>query len=132
MQGFIGCTKGFLATWNDKTRVLYDDFTRGIYEGNILPNYKFEVMQYDDNRNVVHQQYQGVWLISDNGYLCWSTTVLPLKESSSSTHLLFYEWIESIRKDIECAFGILKGTFCILKYGMIFGSVKHCDSLYVF
>ena len=32
--------------------------------------------------------------------------------------------------DIECAFGILKGMFCILKYGLIFQHVKNCDILF--
>ena len=39
MREFIGCTKGFPATWNDKTTVLYDKLTRGIYMGDILPTY---------------------------------------------------------------------------------------------
>ena len=94
MRELISCTKGFPVTWNDKTTVLDDTFTRGVYEVNILPNYKFELMHYDNNCNIVHQKYKGVWLISDNGYLCWSTTVQPFKGSSSFTHLLFSEWIE--------------------------------------
>ena len=35
-----------------------------------------------------------------------------------------------MRKDIECAFGILKGRFFILKYGLRFRNVKHCDMLF--
>ena len=41
----IGCTKDFPETWNDKTTVLYDDYTQGVYEANILPNYEFELLQ---------------------------------------------------------------------------------------
>ena len=43
MCEFIGCTKGFPATWNNKTTVLYDEFTRGIYNGEVLLEYKFEL-----------------------------------------------------------------------------------------
>ena len=130
MREFIGCTRGFPATWNNKTTVLYDDFTRGIYTGAILPNYEFELKEYDPEGNIVSIQYQGVWLICDNGYLNWSTTVPPFKETNSFGHLIFSKWIESMRKDIECAFGILKGCFRILKYGMRFQKVDECDMLF--
>ena len=127
---FTGCTKGFPATWNDKTTVLYDKLTRGIYTGNILPDYELELYEYDSQGNVIKVKYRGVWLISDNGYLNWSTTIPPFKETNSFGHLLFSEWVESMRKDIECAFGILKGRFRILKYGMRFHKVEHCDMLF--
>ena len=71
-----------------------------------------------------------MWLSSDNGYLNWSTTVPPFKETDSFVHLMFSEWVEIMRKDIECAFGILKGQFCILKYGMIFQKVEECDMVF--
>ena len=35
-----------------------------------------------------------------------------------------------MRKDIECAFGILKNRFQIFKYGMRFQSVENCDKLF--
>ena len=127
---FLGCTRGFPATWNDKTTVLYDHFTRGIYNGEILSDYEFELNEYDQNGNIITVQYQGAWLICDNGYLNWSTTIPPFKQTDSFGHLLFSEWIESMQKDIECAFGILKGRFRILKYGMRFRKVEHCDMLF--
>ena len=47
MREFIGCDWDFPATWNNKTTVLYDEFTRGIYTGDILPEYEFELYEYD-------------------------------------------------------------------------------------
>ena len=131
MQKNISFTRGFPATWNDKTTVLYDQFTRGIHEGNILSNYKFELLEYDNEGNIITVKYRGVWIFSDNGYLTWSTTIPPYKQEDILTHrLLFSKWVESIRKDIECDFGILKGRFCSLKYGMRFQSVDTCDKLF--
>ena len=43
---------------------------------------------------------------------------------------MFSEWVESMQKDIECALGILKGQFCILKYVMRFQKVEQCDMLF--
>ena len=75
-------------------------------------------------------KYKGVWLLSDNGYFTWSTTIPPFKETNIFSHILFSEWVESMRKDIECAFGILKVRFRILKYGIRFQSVENCDKLF--
>ena len=130
MREFIACTKGFPATWNDKTTVLYDSLARGIYEGDILSDYEFDLLEYDSNGNIISRTYKGVWTICDNGYLNWSTTIPPFKEATSFSHLIFSEWVESMRKDIECAFGILKGRFRILKYGLRFPRVDKCDKLF--
>jgi hypothetical protein len=48
-------------------------------------------------------------LITDNGYLAWSCTIPSIKSSSSEAEIRFSQWIESLRKDVECTFGILKG-----------------------
>ena len=55
---------------------------------------------------------------------------LHLKRLNILVIFCFSKWVESMRKDIECAFGILKGHFRILKYGMIFQKVEHCDMLF--
>ena len=54
-------------------------------------------------------------------------TVPPLKKSNMRSEIRFPEWLESLRKDVECAFGILKGRWRILKYGIRFHSVENCD-----
>ena len=95
MQEFMGCNYGFPATWNDKTTVLYDEFTRDIYTGEILPGYKFEHYEYDPHGNMTTVKHQDVWLICNNGYLKWSTTIPPFKEIFFG-HLLFSEWVESM------------------------------------
>ena len=35
-----------------------------------------------------------------------------------------------MRKDVECTFGILKGRFCILRYGIQLRSIKKCDEIW--
>jgi len=45
----------------------------------------------------------------DNGYLSWSVTVPPMKAPSSVDEILWSKYLESMRKDVECCFGILKG-----------------------
>ena len=51
----------------------------------------------------------------DNGYHDWSTTIPPFKNTNLRDEIRWSEWLESMRKDVECAFGIMKGRFRILK-----------------
>ena len=36
-----------------------------------------------------------------------------------------------MRKDVECTFGILKGRFAILRYGLRFRDISRCDQLWL-
>ena len=36
-----------------------------------------------------------------------------------------------MRKDLECTFGILKGRFCILRHGLRFSKVLHCEQTWL-
>lgn len=67
----------------------------------------------------------------DNGYLSWSCTVPPVKDGLTYAVIRFSEWLESMRKDVECTFGILKGRFTILRYGLRFARIEQCDQLWL-
>ena len=56
-------------------------------------------------------------MIVDNGYLNWPSTIPPFKNPFFHWEHEFSEWLESIRKDVECTFGIMKGRFRVLKTG---------------
>jgi hypothetical protein len=114
----LATTRGHPASWNDKTVVLFDNFVRGIHDGKKLSNLQFTLFEKNPSGKVVEQKYQGCWLLADNGYLNWSTTMPPLKRSNDRREIRWSEWIESMRKDVECTFGILKGRFRILKSGI--------------
>ena len=43
------------------------------------------------------------------------TTILPMKHTCNRSGLRFSQWLESLRKGVECTFGILKGRWRILK-----------------
>jgi len=75
----LSATVSYPGRWNDKKIVLFDSFVRGIYEGSIMPNLTFELLEYDEaGINMVIKHYQGPWIIDDNKYLRWSITVPPL------------------------------------------------------
>ncbi len=54
----------------------------------------------------------------ENGYLAHSTTFTPFKTTNSRAEIRFSAWLESLRKDVACMFGILKGCCRILKSGI--------------
>ena len=41
------------------------------------------------------------------------------------------KWLESMRKDVECTFGILKGGWCILKSGIRLQGVESVDKIWL-
>ena len=74
---------------------------------------------------------KGAYVIVDNGYLEWSTTVPPLKSSCNCSELRFSQWLESMRKDVECTFGILKGRWRILKTGIRLQNMEVSDNIWL-
>ena len=93
--------------------------------------YEFELYDFDSNGNHIKMKYCGCWLLVDNGYLNWSVTVPPMKSSLLRREIRFSEWLESMRKDVECAFGILKGRWKCLKYGIRLQGHKTADQLWL-
>ena len=45
------------------------------------------------------------------------TNIPPFNNPIFNAEHLFSEWLESVRKDVECTFGIMKGRFRQLKTG---------------
>ena len=108
--------------------VYHDNFVRGIWKGHLLSNNQFELLDSNDN-NIFKVKYSGVWLLSDNGYHNWSTTIAPSKISTSADDLKLSQWIEPMRKDVECTFGILKERWRILKTGIRLKSIISADKI---
>ncbi|KAG7342481.1 DDE superfamily endonuclease [Nitzschia inconspicua] len=86
------------------------------------------VVQIQREGRNYQERLQGAWLLTDNGYHKWSTTVPPYKSTTSRKQIKYSEWLESMRKDVECTFGILKGRWCILKTGITIQSIADADN----
>ena len=127
----MSTTTGHPSQWNDKTLVRFDKYISGIYEGTILNDVEFSLWEKNHDGQVVEAKYKGVWLIVDDGYLNWAVTVPPLKVSSDQREIRWSQWMESIRKDVECTFGILKGRWRILKTGIRLFGVESADKIWM-
>ncbi|KAL7544914.1 hypothetical protein ACHAWF_009079 [Thalassiosira exigua] len=122
-------TKGGPARWNDQTMVRFDQFLSGIWDGTVLRDVEFELFERDASGNIVTVKYTGGYVIVDNGYLQWSVTVPPFKVTNDEAEIRWSKWVESMRKDVEDTFGILKGRWRILKTGIRVYGVDHVDKL---
>ena len=124
-------TRGGPARWNDMTMVRFDTFLTAVRAGNILSDNEFELLSYDKEGNVISVRYNGVYVIVDNGYLAWSCTVPPLSVTNKIDETRWSRWVESMRKDVECTFGILKGRWRILKTGVCVYGVDKVDEIWL-
>ena len=62
---------------------------------------------------------KGVYVICNTMYISWPTTICPFMGSWLNGRLYdyFLTNLESVRKDVECVFGILKGRWASLDQG---------------
>ena len=114
-------------SWNDKSVVKFDKFICDILRaGRLYEDVEYEL--YDDHG--IPHRFRGAWVLSDNGYLDWSCTVPPMKDTGLFKDIRWSKWLESMRKDVECTFGILKGRWRILKTGIRLKHPHCCDKIW--
>ena len=101
----IASTVGYPGRWNDQTIVRFDGFVTDIQKGDYLNNHKFKLKNSEGN----DENYTGAWILVDGGCLNWSTLICPFKHATSIIEQRWSKWAESMRKDVECTLGILKG-----------------------
>jgi len=79
------------------------------------------------------RQEKGVYLICDNGYLRWPELICPYGagEPVHTEAGFFSSNIESVRKDVECTFGIIKKRWRILNNGFYYRDIVTCEKIFV-
>ena len=123
-------TNGLPSRYNDKTVVLFDVFVKKVHEGELLSDYQFYLLQ-EINGKIRKVRYSGVWFLVDNGYLNWSITVPPFKDPTTYPQRRWSKWVESIRKDVECTFGIIKKRFQCLQHGVRLHGMDNVDKFWL-
>eukprot|EP00979_Chaetoceros_neogracilis_P013687 scaffold4001_cov141-Chaetoceros_neogracile.AAC.1 len=123
-------TAGHPSRWNDKTVVLFDEFIMGLHNGEILADNSFELFERDSSGRILVIKYKGAWILVDNGYLRWSVTIPPFKHCSAKKMIRWSQWLESMRKDVECTFGILKKRWTILSKGIQAKKIQNADMVW--
>jgi len=118
----LHCSKAFLGRLNDinicsKDPVVFHD-KYGLLSSlgtrrNKMKNLKFELFESNGSRKT----FQGGWVITDGGYPPLSIFANPKIDSFSRAAVCWAEWCESIRKDVECTFGMLKHRWRLFLVG---------------
>ena len=85
---------------------------------------------YDDHGN--ERKDTDVYFICDGGYVHWPELICPYKhEPVASKKGYFSSKIESIRKDVEYVFGIVKKRWRILDYGIRFKDMQKVERVFM-
>jgi hypothetical protein len=109
--------------------VRMDTFICGLRDASILEDLEYDLLLYDDEGNVATNKFRGTYVIVDNCYLDWLCTVPLYNMTNQRDKIWWSKWMELMRKDVECTFGILKGRWCILKSGILIEGIDKVDKI---
>ena len=62
----------------------------------------------NEDDSIKEVMYHGAGILCNNGYIKWSNLIYSYKHTSNCKEIRFLEWLESMQKDAEYTFGILK------------------------
>ena len=102
----------FAGRFNDKTKVLYDTYVQKLRSG-FYDGFSYNLR---DPEGVV-TTHNTPYLICDGGYHRWVQLMCPMKTTSVKMFALFSKLLESVRKDAECTFGVMKKRFKVSGLG---------------
>jgi hypothetical protein len=117
----------FYGSHNDKTLNRFDEFVIKIADEGLYDDEEFIIMAPDGTPVKV----RGLYFISDNGYTKDDHFMMPSKLFGSTKEMYWSEWMESVRKDVECTFGIIKSRFRILWNGITYHKQETVEQLFV-
>ena len=106
-------SQSFLGATNDKTICVNHTFSLAVQHGS-LEDIEYEL--YDS----FGEKYKcrGGYIIVDGGYVDSICFIDPDKNRINKQSVLWSEWLESVRKDVECFFGVLKIRFRFFRNGI--------------
>jgi len=111
----LAASKAFYGTWNDKSITTNDENMVNFRDDPLFAKQRWEYMKEDGTVGI----QEGVYLIVDGGYQRWKHLICPFKlQPEGSEELFWSDLVESMRKDVECTFGILKKRFTFLKHSV--------------
>lgn len=123
---FLSVTKSFFGSANDNTICKFDNFMTDLRSGAKYGDVKFNL--YNEDGEVIEKT--GAFTICDGGFMKWRSMICPYRVFSHQKQALWSAQLESTRKDVECAFGILKGRFRCLKLGVLFQHQHQVDDMF--
>lgn len=124
---FMSVSRASLGGVNDQTACKFDKFVKQLRHDKLYTEMTYMIYDKDGE---LHEE-KGLWLNVDGGYL--DIPELLVGNPTDLDHFMNY-WtcfMESERKHVECAFGILKSRFRILKLPIRMHSFDDIDNMFV-
>jgi hypothetical protein len=121
----LSVTTGHPGTRNDKTIIQFDKFIQNLRSGVVYPNAQFDL--FNESGGTV--RISGLYALCDGGYHKWRVLQCPNKYATAEFEARWSKRIESVRKDVECTFGILKRRFRTLKVPMQYWAKEDVDNI---
>jgi hypothetical protein len=110
---------------NDVSICQIDEFTNGVMHGT-LENVTYEVYNsYGDQVSA-----KGGYVIVDGGFKDSIFFMDPDKFRMTRENVLWSEWVESVRKDVECTFGAIKSRFRFFRNAVSYGDPEIIDAAF--
>ena len=105
--GFFG------ATISDRISVKYSEYVDAVRQKAIGPDIKYKIRTGLEAQDFI--EIDRIYLVADGGYLHWPEIICGFPYSTDPFQYKFTDWVASVRKDVECFFGILKIRFQYFK-----------------
>ena len=102
----LSTTQGFYGSYADATIVIRDELALNLQMGGLGKDVEWKLF---NSAGVEKHMVGGLYCIVDGGYPNWSTLVSAKSSAAFEPTPLWKKQLESLRKDVECVFGILKG-----------------------
>lgn len=109
----FSCTRSWDGNEPDITITAQDPFLLSIRDDAIYRDLDWEYFDEKGLRCLA----KGAWSLVDNGYPDWVVLQCPVKAPFDDEERQWSEMMESLRKDVERVFGVLKQRFRVLKLG---------------
>ena len=126
---FLSVSRSFWGTVNDKTIARHDPAFKALRTaGTFLNDHEWGTIGDD----LTPQRHKGAYFVCDGGYHRWTSCMNPFKHQLEGSETAYWSrHLESIRKDVECSFGILKKRFMILKHAIRFHDAGAIENLFI-
>ena len=116
-------------TINDKISIKYSNFMNKLKDQEIYNNVTYKVRTGVRDEDFI--ELKNCYVIADGGYTPWYCILCGFGPVSERHKYKFNEWIASVRKDVECFFGILKQRFRYLQKPIELLQKEDVDNVFI-
>ena len=124
---FISVMGGQMGSVNDATSCKMDPLVHELRNNSFYKDFRYDLY---DSEGVIHTE-KGLWLSVDGGYLRIPQLLVGNPQCLHHYMNFWSRFMESERKHVECAFGILKSRFRVLKLPIRMCEFKEIDDMFI-